>query len=373
MGFGLFALRRPRLFFFGMATLLLLCAGNEIEYRVRQKRASEPPPSEAVVSAEQGPIGHNTLGIVESALRAPQGQTALTFATLGTWQFDRRANVPCPEPVKALNEKDVSCLGFMYPLESGDRFRVFCLLRSTQTCCYGPKPQFNQYLLVEMSEAVKFERLTPVLVGGKFFVDPKPDDGYIYRIEGRSVDPVEDDVPDVDAVQAAREAGLPLFDFAPLAAMEKHPDAERSIPAELLALDGTRAVLDGWVFDRTQGQPPELIVGHSPPSGNLPPALPTLFNAVLVAPRDARQIPPLWKQKAVFTGVVRVTREPAGWPDRGIVRLTDAVLGVPGAGSSALDAPRPLIARRWEAAAAMLLVLLAVRPRRSTHSEVPRG
>ena len=69
----------------------------------------------------------------------------------------------------------------------------FCLLRSTQTCCYGPSPQYNQYLLVEMPKPVRMERMAPVLVTGKFVVDPKPDEGYIYRLEGTAMQPVEDE------------------------------------------------------------------------------------------------------------------------------------------------------------------------------------
>ncbi len=363
--------RRPRMFFFGLAVLLLLFTANHLEYLLRQQRPSDPQQPDVVVSAEQGPAGHSTLGIVESASRATGGRTVLTFATLGEWQFDPKTPPPCPEPVKALSGRDVSCLGFMYPLQSGERLKVFCLLRSTQTCCYGPKPQFNQYLLVEMSEPVKFERLTPVTVTGRFFVDPRPDEGFIYRIEGTSVQPAADNVPDVDPVQASREAGLTLFDFALLASMERQAEAARSVPAELLALDGRRVVLEGWVMDRTQDQPPRLIV-ERPAASGVPP-LPTLFNAVLIVPLNARQVPPVWKQKAVFSGVIRVTQQPSAWPQRGVVRLADAVLGVPKSDPAGTGQARPRVSWVWEAAALGVLVLLTIRPKCSSHSAVPRG
>src|SRR5437762_8336020 len=124
----------------------------------------------------------------------------------------------------------------MYPLEAGERVKSFCLLRSTQTCCYGPRPQYNQYLLVESSTPVSFVRLAPVLVHGKFFVDPNPNDGYIYRMEADSVRPAEPETPDVDPVMAAQRAHLPLFDYAPLAG------ARTKLPPSLTDLDGKTVV-----------------------------------------------------------------------------------------------------------------------------------
>ena len=74
-----------------------------------------------------------------------------------------------------------------------------------------------------MKEPVKFQRLTPVMISGKFFVEPKPDDGYIYRMEGDSLSTVGDDAPDIDPVRSAKQAKLPLFDYTPLMAMAKRP------------------------------------------------------------------------------------------------------------------------------------------------------
>ena len=72
----------------------------------------------------------------------------------------------CPKAIQALSGHTVSCIGFMYPLEAGSKIKEFCLLRSTQTCCYGPRPQFNQYLLVECRKPVSFERFAPIIVQG---------------------------------------------------------------------------------------------------------------------------------------------------------------------------------------------------------------
>lgn len=114
----------------------------------------------------------------------PGKELALTFSTLMTWEFDAKKNTPPPEAVKKLDGRRVRITGFMYPLQEGSHIRHFCLLRTTQTCCYGPRPQYNQYLLVEMAKPTPFHRLDPVICVGRLRVEPNPDDGYIYRLEG---------------------------------------------------------------------------------------------------------------------------------------------------------------------------------------------
>ena len=78
----------------------------------------------------------------------------------------------------------------MYPLQQGDAIQYFCLLRTTQTCCYGPRPQFNQYVFVEMDKPTPFHRLDPVACVGKFRVEPTPDEGYIYRMVGEKCESI---------------------------------------------------------------------------------------------------------------------------------------------------------------------------------------
>jgi hypothetical protein len=129
--------------------------------------------------------GHYTVGINERMVAKDAG--AILFSTLKKWRYDREAPTPPPEALVETDKKPAKITGFMYPLQSGSRISTFCLLRSTQTCCYGPKPQFNQFVLIEMDHRVPFERLRPVEVAGTFYVEPRPEDGYIYRMEGKKV------------------------------------------------------------------------------------------------------------------------------------------------------------------------------------------
>jgi hypothetical protein len=138
-----------------------------------------------VIKKETGPAGHATIGIVEDALDLEKiKEMPLTFKTLMNWDYDVSNNSPAPEIVQKLDGRKVRLTGFMYPLQEGKEIQYFCLLRSTQTCCYGPRPQYNQYVFVEMDKPTTFHRLDPVSCVGKFKVDPVPDEGFIYRMEG---------------------------------------------------------------------------------------------------------------------------------------------------------------------------------------------
>ena len=144
-----------------------------------------PERHKSIIQDEGYQAGHFTIGINERVLK--NDPSALLFSTLKKWRFEKENPTPAPREVTENDGRPVKITGFMYPLESGSRISTFCLLRSTQTCCYGPKPQYTQYVLVEMDHRVPFERMRPVEVEGVFFVDPKPEEGYIYRMEGNKM------------------------------------------------------------------------------------------------------------------------------------------------------------------------------------------
>lgn len=135
------------------------------------------------IQQEGGYNGHEIIGVQEESL--PTHHDLLRFKDLAEWTNPDKS--PCPEKIRKKSGTDATIIGFMYPLQSGSTMKTFCLLRSTQTCCYGLRPQFSQYLLVEMTEPVRFERLMPIMVKGKFIVDPKMEEGYIYRMEGQRI------------------------------------------------------------------------------------------------------------------------------------------------------------------------------------------
>lgn len=323
-----------------LTAILLLFAANHVEYHFRGRaiqKVAKAEPSAVFVRKEDSLAGHNSIGIAENKLPDGTDQPFLRFATLGDWDFDSQApTTPCPDSVESLSGKDTTMVGFMYPLEAGEKLKTFCLLRSTQTCCYGPKPQYNQYVLVEMPQAVKFERLMPVIVEGKFIVDPKPEEGYIYRMEATAVRPAAAEDPEVDGKEAAQKAHLPLFDFALLEDMRPASDqaAASSSPAQLSQLDGQQVVVEGYFLSETKETPPRIRVGKEWWDGVSKGVPPNLYNAVMVTPKNQEEVPSRWKQKVVFTGVLHVTPDRDAWKTRGIVSIEEAVKGVPGQGGS---------------------------------------
>jgi hypothetical protein len=168
----------------GLALVLALPGDWDLS-EAQQKE--EKQGSRVRIIEEKGPAGHKTIGIDESPLGEDAGEEMLlTFASLMSWEYDAKKNSSPPENVKRLDGRKVRIIGFMYPLQEGANIQNFCLLRSTQTCCYGPKPQYNQYIFVEMVKPTQFHRLNPVSCVGSFRVDPLPDEGFIYRMEGIS-------------------------------------------------------------------------------------------------------------------------------------------------------------------------------------------
>jgi hypothetical protein len=155
------------------------------EAQNKKNKAANGRSSGVLIKKEEGPSGHSTIGIDESTIQEDTARTlTLTFSRLMAWEYDADNDTPPPEKVEKLDGRKVKLTGFMYPLQQGDSIQYFCLLRTTQTCCYGPRPQFNQYVFVEMGAPTPFYRLDAVSCVGKFRVEPTPDEGYIYRIEG---------------------------------------------------------------------------------------------------------------------------------------------------------------------------------------------
>jgi len=314
--------------------LLCVFAANHIEYHFRKRSLSDKSKNTGtvIVKSENVQMGHATLGIDEDASSWESGKTILHFSTLGAWDFDPQKNNTCPESIKEISGRNVSCIGFMYPLEAGSKIKLFALLRTTQTCCYGPRPQYNQYIFVELREPVKFERLHPVIVDGVFFVDPKPDEGYIYRLEANTATRIRDDVPDINAAEAAEKANLPLFDFSLLEIMKSSKDKTHNtnIPSQLSMLKNNLVVVEGFLVGSTEDIPPKQIVGKYWWDGVMKGTPPDLYNAIMVFPKDESQVAPAWKQKVIFTGMLKVTKDMNLYTDNGIISIRDAVRGIPG-------------------------------------------
>ncbi len=368
-------IRRKGLLFIGLPLMLLFFLGNHAEYllRCRQMDRQGKEHAQIVVRAESSALGHNTIGIDESRITGNSGQQMLFFSTLGNWEYEAHHAVACPTAIQALNGHQVSCVGFMYPLQTGDSIKTFCLLRSTQTCCYGPRPQFNQYLLVESRTPVKFERFAPIIVRGAFFVDPQPDQGFIYRLEASAVEHAADEPPEINAAAAAQKAKLPLFSFTPLAAMAAHRESP-TLPAELLAQEGKLVVLDGFCVGRTKDSLPRVIIGKEWWDGVSQGTPPTLYNAVMVTPRDAQQTPPLWQTHIVMSGKLHITRDPEEQATQGIVSLRDASIGVPGSGAGSLlfiDGG-PFLSTNEETILLLALLVFTLRWKRTAAAEATK-
>ena len=322
-------------------------AANHIEhhFRAQRIRAQAQAQDVPVIQVVDTAAGHSSIQIDEQTRRGGY----LYFDTLEAWAYSKDSPTPCPQGVLEANGRKVRLTGFMYPLQDAGSLTMFCLLRSTQTCCYGPRPQYNQYVFVEMPQPVRFERLAPVVVEGRFVVDPKPDEGDIYRMAGESVRPAVPNDQPVSAVDFAQQNHLPVFDFAPLEAAKTAADKEAEIARLAADLDGKETVLEGFLVGKTGDARVKIMVGKYPWDGKAKGTPPGLYNTVLVSPKSAGDLPPVWWQEAVFKGTIRVTREPSERAQRGIVSLQDAILAVaPGSQPGVLVDAGPLLPVSYE-------------------------
>ncbi len=134
---------------------------------------------------------------------------------------------------------------------------------------------------------------------------------------------VGDDAPDIDPVRSAKQAKLPLFDYTPLLAMAKKPKSA-PVAKDLVSMSGKQVVVAGYCVSRGSSQPPRLILEKTWWDGVAQGTPPTVYNAIAVFPRDAGQVPPLWKPFQVMTGTLEVTTDSSQWKKDGIVQLRDA-------------------------------------------------
>jgi len=312
---------RKRWPFIVLPLLLLLFAANHLEHHWRQQKLQQDN-SVPVVQTETNLLtGHTSIGIEEN-LKSDKRSTVLHFAALGKWVYSPKAPPPCPAGLHELNGREVTCVGFMYPLEAGTAIKTFCLMRTTQTCCYGPRPQYNQYLLVEMKTPTKFERLAPVAVKGKFIIDPQPSQGYIYRMEGNTVVSAADDTPDENPTEAAAKNNLPLFDFSLLNTVAA---SEHKLPPQLAVWDQRTVLASGYFSGRDTGNPPQLMISDKYRDGVTAGQSPTIYNTIMVYPENQAQMPPAWKNQGIMKGTLRVEKNAALWSKNGIVSLHNAI------------------------------------------------
>jgi hypothetical protein len=320
-----FGIRRPGLLRTAIVLLVAIVVTDLVLYpQLAHSPAASAMPATSttavVLKAETGPGGHATIGVAETA-----GSPDLTFGLLGKWAFHPSGSVPCPAPIMAHDHKTGTLVGFMYPLAQGDAIKVFCLLRNTQTCCFGPRPQFNQYLLVECAEPVPFERRRPVQVSGRFVVDPQPTQGYIYRLEDAHVAAVSGFDEPVDARIYAEANHLPLWDWSVLGQMAAGGD-HPAIPPALTALEGATVVVDGYIHQRDPGPPAQITVGFHPPPGRPDGHVPTLFDAMSVMPETGVPLPSDWQDRGVWQGTVHITNDAKGWDENGVVHIDHATI-----------------------------------------------
>jgi hypothetical protein len=326
----------------GITVLVLVVSGvfsgeSEKPLLLKQKRLR-------AVLVDDGPEGHITFGIDEASLDEVEGITNVRFSLLRAWQFDNNTKIPhtAPEKIRALDNSTVCMVGFMFPAETDAAVSVrnFFLVPSTQTCCYGPAPDYNRFVIVTLPKEIPFVRFKPLVVTGKLHLERNlKKEGYLYHMEGDEVAIAIDEEPPctVDYTDLENK-GYIRFDFSLLEQIDLDCDSIYDkngaiiMPENLKPLHCKKVVVQGYYLGRYLlpcskiGQ--KLLLGKyrvREEGGRLT----TYLNAVIVRFRSDQKLPKIWVSEAVITGTLHVHRHPRSWPESGVISIDEAIVGAP--------------------------------------------
>lgn len=269
--------------------------------------------------------GHRSIGYQESTIGSVSA--FVPFSTLKQWDFSRE-KPDVPDVVQALHGRRLALVGFMFPLQEGDNITAFLLMATTQTCCFGPRPEFTQFILAESEQPVEFVRLRPVLVEGDFFVEPKPDDGYLFRLQVTAMTPA------AEQKMVARETfvgDLPelLWDFlTPLQEESSLVNIEDvPIPASISALVGVSVKVSGHLIGIDKKNGLRVQVAKHYWDGCCTGIPPGSFDSFWVEPSDPLDEPQAWHKSGTISGRLEIV-PPAERRDQGLIRLRDAAFAL---------------------------------------------
>lgn len=274
-----------------------------------------------------------TYGIVEDSLANVSQIVDLRFEKLANWKMNKMAEFPPPpEEIRELEGREVYIVGFMYPLEKGEMIKSFKLMRSTQTCCWGEAPDYNQYILVVMKEPVRFERLKPVAVLGSFYPDCQPRAGYIYRMEGLECAPaVEEEKIEKVSDAVLTERGIPRLEWEEIEKLKPITDKIEYIkewPQYFKKLEGKTVFIEGYLLGRrlppAGSKAEKLIIGKYPAPEDA-----YVHNTIFVRPRTDQRVPEIWRKWTGVTGKLLLHPHPRLWQFSGLMVLDEAYIGLP--------------------------------------------
>lgn len=341
----------------GLLILIVVCAANHGVHHLWPqfgwRRPSRPPANKGIVRTERTESGMEVAAIDESAL-ARAGDHIVRFSVLRSWACDSASEEPPPAPIQALHGQIKTVLGFMSPLEPGEKVRRFLLSRRSSP---GSRPKANRVILVEAAAPVSFKQDRPVAVRGRFWVAPAGSKGGIYLMEATSVTPIVPSRASPPEPRALPKRAV-QFDFAWLEPLARLKPGQ-PLPQALLDHDGKTVTVLGRFASRDEGDPPVILVARRDCRGCEHHGPPDVSTAIPVRMKPKAHAPGVWIQEGTFTGKLRVSRDPTTWSVQPIVMIENAAysdLRVEAESSA------PLLPLWAEAVLAAGLALWMVRP-----------
>ncbi|MFH1073833.1 MAG: hypothetical protein V1752_01980, partial [Candidatus Firestonebacteria bacterium] len=166
----------------------------------------------------------------------------------------------------------------------------------------------------------------------------QPGDGYIYRLEGVKVDLAPEQKPEEKLFSSDMPAQCLEFDFKALedigptgkqlSKMKSWNDCPdiKAFPEGIVKAEGKVVTVGAYIVARTK-DPQKIIVGKYWWDGCCMGTPPTFFNAIVVNLKKGEKSPGQWEDYGIFTGILHTNGDKSKWPEKGVVRLEDAVWG----------------------------------------------
>jgi len=185
-----------------------------------------------------------------------------------------------------------------------------------------------------MKDAVALERNNPVMITGVFHIEPRPADGYIYRIDGHTLTSIsnelsKDELP-TPAAQARYDAlnEFNISDIENYLYSNKDKDISNIVPNEeksLMKYVDSELKIQGYYVGTLSETAGVILIGKYFWDGCCQGVAPNITNAVPVKIAAGQKLPKLWDSQVTYAAKCFFNKDNSSWNKKGILYFENAV------------------------------------------------
>ena len=180
--------------------VVVAAAGGLLIYRLATLGPNEPASSEQVTGLATFPTPSPDVTpspsptTPEQPAPTPPKTTAISWELIQESTGDYGQDRVFPESLEAFDQKTVSLVGFVVPLEDYSNAHSFMLLPYPTSCYYCAAPAPNELLYVELTEAtnINFDAFEPMEIRGVLALWHEPEEEFLFGILDAAVRAAEE-------------------------------------------------------------------------------------------------------------------------------------------------------------------------------------